>query len=237
MAKINWTEGEMLIKNKQHIFTIENKIKSNELTINDIDNCLPGYLHINSAENLSMKYVSPGGCKKFERTNEELVNNFLELSDIYSDMEFVFKTSFNSIKLFSKLKDYQSTFSFLERLRFNPEKDFELFCTEVKLLEGNKEFICITNPISKLKDTTIQLYRLLEENEFFENNFQKFMSLSKREKEILQLLSLGDQNKDICEKLFISKNTIKTHRKHINKKLETNRIADLIKYAIVFRLI
>jgi len=48
-----------------------------------------------------------------------------------------------------------------------------------------------------------------------ENDF----NLSKREKEILDLLSDGYRNKEIAEKLFISSHTVRSHIYHIYEKL------------------
>jgi LuxR family maltose regulon positive regulatory protein len=44
--------------------------------------------------------------------------------------------------------------------------------------------------------------------------------LSERELEVLYLIAAGLQNKEIAEKLFISLNTVKTHLKNINSKLD-----------------
>ncbi|MBD3375967.1 hypothetical protein GF406_13105 [candidate division KSB1 bacterium] len=49
--------------------------------------------------------------------------------------------------------------------------------------------------------------------------------LSQRESEVLALLSVGFSNKEIGDKLFISLNTVKTHIKNINSKLDvSNRV-------------
>lgn len=44
-------------------------------------------------------------------------------------------------------------------------------------------------------------------------------SLTKREKEIAFLISKGLKNSEICQKLFISMPTLKTHLNHIYKKI------------------
>jgi DNA-binding CsgD family transcriptional regulator len=55
--------------------------------------------------------------------------------------------------------------------------------------------------------------------------------LSFREKEILHLLSNGLISKQIADKLFISVNTVNTHRQRIIEKLEVSNTAEAIKYA------
>lgn len=55
--------------------------------------------------------------------------------------------------------------------------------------------------------------------------------LTRREKEILSLIADGLTNPQIAEKLFISLNTVDTHRKNLLAKFETNNSASLIKQA------
>lgn len=53
--------------------------------------------------------------------------------------------------------------------------------------------------------------------------------LSKREKEIVYYINLGLTSKDIADKLFMSYETVKTHRKNIYKKLACSTDIQLIK--------
>jgi len=46
--------------------------------------------------------------------------------------------------------------------------------------------------------------------------------ISERELEVLHLIAAGLSNREIAEKLFISLNTVKTHTKSINSKLNVN---------------
>ena len=61
--------------------------------------------------------------------------------------------------------------------------------------------------------------------------------LTKREKEILSELVNGLSNKEIAEKMFISIRTVDTHRANIMTKLNVNKTAALVKYAIDHNLL
>ena len=61
--------------------------------------------------------------------------------------------------------------------------------------------------------------------------------LSAREKEIVQCIVRGMTNKEVAEKLFISLNTVLTHRKNIARKLSIHSVAGLTIYAIVNDLV
>jgi len=65
------------------------------------------------------------------------------------------------------------------------------------------------------------------------NNYQ----ITKREKEILHLLSKGLASKQIAEELFISINTVNNHRKNILKKLKVNNASEAIQQSIKLKLI
>lgn len=57
-------------------------------------------------------------------------------------------------------------------------------------------------------------------------------TITKREREILELIVDGKTSKEIAELLFISPRTVDTHRANLMQKLELNNIADLVRYAI-----
>ncbi len=61
--------------------------------------------------------------------------------------------------------------------------------------------------------------------------------LTKREKEILQLIAEGLTNNQIAEKLFISIDTVDTHRKNLHNKLNVKNTATLIRFAVEHQLL
>ena len=56
--------------------------------------------------------------------------------------------------------------------------------------------------------------------------------LTRREKEVLELIADGMTNAEIAQKLFISVTTVDTHRKNLLSKFETKNTAALIKIAV-----
>ncbi len=61
--------------------------------------------------------------------------------------------------------------------------------------------------------------------------------LTEREIEIITLIALEYSGKEISEKLFISTNTVETHRKNIIKKLKAKNTISIVKFAIKNNLI
>lgn len=57
-------------------------------------------------------------------------------------------------------------------------------------------------------------------------------ALSKRENEVAALIVLGSTEKEVANKLFLSTETVHTHKKRIFKKLGARNIADLARIYI-----
>jgi two-component system, NarL family, response regulator LiaR len=65
----------------------------------------------------------------------------------------------------------------------------------------------------------------------------KVTGISKREHEVLTLMSKGDSNQEIADKLFLSLNTVKTHSSNIYVKLGARRRTQAVQRAKELRLI
>lgn len=62
-------------------------------------------------------------------------------------------------------------------------------------------------------------------------------SITNRELEVIQLICDGCNSKEISDKLFISFNTVETHRRHIFQKLNIRNSTGLVRFAIQHNLI
>ena len=65
-------------------------------------------------------------------------------------------------------------------------------------------------------------------------NLPRFVenALTKRERQIVELICTGKTNKEIANLLCLSVRTIEVHRNSINKKTNTKNVADLVVYAV-----
>ncbi|NOT77277.1 MAG: winged helix-turn-helix transcriptional regulator [Cyclobacteriaceae bacterium] len=63
------------------------------------------------------------------------------------------------------------------------------------------------------------------------------LSISKREQEVLELISQGLSNQEIADKLFVSVSTIKSHLSNLFQKLDVSRRTQAIQRAKELRLI
>ena len=62
---------------------------------------------------------------------------------------------------------------------------------------------------------------------------EKHASLTLREKEVMQLVSQGFSSKEIAAKLFISKHTVESHRKHILHKLSVRNAPQMVHQSVM----
>jgi len=87
--------------------------------------------------------------------------------------------------------------------------------------------------LSKPKTILIEKEVFTEKPQSFVLNEQELsrLNISKRELEVLQLMSAGLSNQEIAIKLFVSLNTIKTHNARLFEKLEVKRRTQAIETA------
>ena len=99
--------------------------------------------------------------------------------------------------------------------------DFEELADAVRTVAGGKTHIS-----PSISDVVIQHVNGSEERD------SAFSVLTRREREVLQLLAEGKTTKQAALRLYISPKTVEVHRLNIMSKLDVDSIALLTKYAI-----
>jgi RNA polymerase sigma factor (sigma-70 family) len=101
--------------------------------------------------------------------------------------------------------------------------EFDELVNAIRIVIGNKTYIS-----PAISDVVVENYM----RQFPETKDSAFSILSKREREVLQLLTEGKTTKQIAKRLHISAKTVEVHRLNIMSKLKIDSIAQLTKYAI-----
>ncbi len=99
----------------------------------------------------------------------------------------------------------------------------------VKATTGNEQFIKLTLT-APFFDSSVPPANNAEVFIIDQNN--NVIKLTKREREILQLIAEGFTTKEIAIQLNIAIDTVHTHRKNIMQKLDIHKQAGLIRYAL-----
>ncbi|MDX9812935.1 MAG: response regulator transcription factor [Bacteroidales bacterium] len=68
-------------------------------------------------------------------------------------------------------------------------------------------------------------------------NTEKHIFLTRRESELLRLITEGYTNQEIADKLYLGNETIKSYRKNLLFKLNVKNTASLVRYAIEQKLV
>ena len=114
--------------------------------------------------------------------------------------------------------------------KFNPSSELTACVNEVML--GNT-FLASGIQITPKKNGTSNFTKV----NYLEDRFLLKKKLTRREQEVLELITKAMNNKEIAEKLYISDQTVGVHRKNIMRKLNVRNTVNLIKFAIDHQLV
>ncbi len=107
----------------------------------------------------------------------------------------------------------------------------------LKSLDRYELFDCIENIYTKDFVIGKSVTKSKKMNPIFNDSFFDKYKLTKRETEIVKLIVEGQTSRQICNNLFISLNTVETHRKNIFKKLKIKSLSELIHFAYEHKII
>lgn len=135
-----------------------------------------------------------------------------EIKENFSGVKVVFLSMYSEIGFVQSAKEMKADGYILK----DTESE-DLILAVNKILKGECYF-------DKKLDT--QKYNL-----HHDDYFAKTYSLSKREVEVIGLVKNGFSSEEIAQKLFLSFETVRSHRKNIYLKLGINKLSDLILFA------
>jgi DNA-binding CsgD family transcriptional regulator len=220
--------------------SLEEKIASKIDEIRAIEKNFPGAIIIHDLEG-KVVYMSKWGRDYLGTTNEQLRNLGMEYYSRYFNGDDAKDYVPKILGLLERNND-DEFISFFQQVRQSPGHEWAWYLSAVKIFvrdNDGKPMLTLTQalPVDAQHHIAAKAQRLLEENGFLRKNYHVFDQLTKREKEILRLMALGDSSLEIAGKLGISDKTAKTHRKNIRRKLNVENNYDLIRFSQAFDLI
>lgn len=146
------------------------------------------------------------------------------------------------ILAFIEKNEEHDILSFFQQVRFEGHPDWHWHLSNIKVFAKDEtgiptHMIVTAHTVNSIGHVNAKVNRLLEENNFFRANQNVFLSLTRREREVLRLLALGNDSNEIADKLYISAKTVKTHRKNLRKKLNAQSGYDITRFAQAFDMI
>lgn len=225
------------IFDEKTIQLIDSKIAEIESYENDI----PGVIIVFQASDFAVVYMSKRGRDILKITNEEL-------RDLGPNYHTRFFNPEESKDYAPKLIDFlrrntnNEIISLFQQVRPSPQHDYSWYMTGLKVVLRDEASIPllilgIAIPVDAMHELAQKAQRVLDENNFLKKNFHLFEALTKREVELLKLFARGFTNENIARQLFISEETVATHRKNIKRKLGCKTTYDCTYFAQAFNLI
>lgn len=231
------TDKEKIQSHRKNVFLVDLLCKREKIDFQDFADCIPGIFHVNDGLTLEVKLMSSLARGVIELTGAEIVDMGLDFFDKYLAKETV-------SYVFPKFKEHylkgDRTSVYTDVQMYKPKLDIDEYVpilTSTKIDPSGKNLVTSTIPFSELGRSIKAIERIVDQQAFSQLNFERFQTLTKREKQILTLIAQGWTNKKISDFMFISVNTVRTHRNRIWKKLEIKTFRDAIMYAQSFNLI
>ena len=202
---------------------------------------LPVYI-IHDVRDFSVVYMSKLGLRQLGVTQEEV----RRLGPAYFtkffnpvDVEFYIPKFVEALQNMTRPSEW---FSFFQQVATGRDKGFDWYLSASRPFvydESGRPLLSLTfalqlNPDHHLAE---KAERLMEENLMLKENYQRFASLTRREKELLKYITSGEKTIEISERIHISIKTLNTHRRNIKRKLGVKSHYEMIKFAQAFNLI
>lgn len=194
---------------------------------------LPGFLHIHHMHDYSVKYMDPELCIEFDASLEEiraLGAGFQALVTHPQDIKRVYTRLMDH----AALQDEKRILTFFQRIHLRPEggqSGYNLVVTSVRLHLADKTFVCISNTTDQLPVFSTKISNALNNRFESRHSAKMYARLTRREKEVFELLAGGNTAKQIADDLALSVRTMEQHKKNIYKKLEVNSLAEVVSIA------
>lgn len=225
----------------RHRMTDEEKIAQKIAQIALTAHEYPAAIIIHHVPTQTVRYLSPWGLELLGATLEQLT----ALGPAFSP------TYFNAVesdeymaRVFQLMYEHGNpeVHTFYQQVRTTERPGWSWYLTAMRRLlvdeQGGPLLVMgLAIPLHPDNHFAAKVQRLIDENDFLRQHSASFACLTRREREVLRLVALGHTATEIGTQLFLSPQTVATHRRNLRQKLGANSAFELGQYARAFDLI
>ncbi|WP_010519406.1 LuxR C-terminal-related transcriptional regulator [Croceivirga radicis] len=223
---------KLVLKETKQLFKLTQLINEGVLDLDDLAALIPGILHVNSAHDLSLEYISKQGQDLIRYSMEELLELGTAVYERHQS-DFTLKVTYPSLVEKISDGDTDKIIPFIQDWKHSEDdKPFHLF-TSTRILNDD-QLISVSIFPQNVESFSDKIDSIFGVDSLFDAYFERFNRLTKREKEVFFLLGKELSRKEIADILFISDKTVKNHAERVFQKLGTKKRTDLYKLAQVF---
>jgi len=225
------TENEIAISNTMQIYHFSKLLDSNPNMFYQMSEYLPFMIHQSERSSLSWSWGNKTGLDFFEIEQGKAPDVKALAKKANNEVS---KYAISKIKKFGCDNDVNSICSTFQLYEIGSKKQW---ISSSKLITKDNKYFSLSYLMDDFNCFCSYIHNVLDTTLSDVNAWQRFQSLSKKEKAILQLIASGRSCKEIADMNFISEHTVRTHRKNIYQKISVKNLYDLIKFSEAFKLI
>ena len=198
---------------------------------------IPGFYHVHRLEDYGVVYMDEATCDEFNAKLEDIIAlgpGFQPLVTHPEDLERVTA----SLETLKAKQDEEEILTYFQRIRLRAEGNdgFTLVVTSVRISLKDQTYICISNTTDQLPVLTQKICNALNRRYETRKYVKQYLTLTRREQEVFDLVIKGNTAKEMAESLVLSSRTIEQHKKNIYRKLAINSQAEAVSMAKVLRI-
>ncbi len=230
MKKLH-TDSEVISGNSMKIYQLAKLLQTQPEIFYQIAEYLPFVVFQSERESLNWQWGNNFGLEYFEVNQGEAP----DLSTLAKKANTeILEHNITKIKHFEKQNDKNAMCSYYQLFEFENKNQW---VSSSKIITCDNNFFSISYFLEDFAGFGTYIHEVLDTTFSDINAWKRFQALSKKEKEILQLIAQGKSAKEIAKTTYISEHTVRTHRKNIYRKIDVKNLYGLIKFAESFKLL
>ncbi len=221
--------------------TLEQQLQQNIALCETAFNAFPGAVIIHDLSNQHVVYMSRMAVEGLNTTVEELQTMGMDYHRKYFNPDEAAEYVPKILGLLER-NNSDEFVSFFQQVRTGEDADYNWWLSSIRIFMRDEQglpayALTVSIPVDPKHNLTTKVERLLQENNFLRKHKEQFASLTKRELEIIRLMAMDKTSAEIATQLYLSEDTVKTHRRNIKRKVFAKNQYDVLKFAQAFDLV